>query len=51
MPPQGIKKPTLPLHLLKELGASGEVVLGRPALGLLLTDSQIRIRGKGAVAE
>jgi hypothetical protein len=24
MPPPGIKKPTLPLHLLKELGVSGE---------------------------
>jgi nucleolar MIF4G domain-containing protein 1 len=25
MPPQGIKKPTLPLHLLKELGAGGKL--------------------------
>lgn len=51
MPPQGIKKPTLPLHLLKELGASGEAVFGTPALGLLLTRPQIQSQGKDEVAE
>jgi hypothetical protein len=39
MPPPGLKKPTLPLHLLKELGVAGKTSLDNRRLAIPLTRS------------
>lgn len=50
MPPPGVKKPSLPLHLLKELGAGGRLPHS-PVSGIILTDAQIQMRDTNAEAD